>query len=81
MVSGKNARAVVDELAHQQVLESLGVVLETQLGDVEQVAATGLGIEDRDDLAPDAVLAQPPLLQGVMTYVDLDAIGGRLCPC
>lgn len=74
----ENARAVVDELAHQQVLESLGVVLETQLVDVEQVAATGLGIEDRDDLAPDAVLAQSPLLQGVMTYVDLDAIGGRL---
>ncbi|KAF1072712.1 MAG: hypothetical protein GAK45_00147 [Pseudomonas citronellolis] len=74
----KDTRAVVDELAHQQVLEGLGVVLMAQFFQVEQIAAAALGIQDRDDLPPELVLAQTALGQGAVADVDLHVLGNRL---
>lgn len=48
----------VDELAHEQLLEAFFVVLQAQAVDIEQIAAAGNGIFQRDDLAPLAIRAQ-----------------------
>ena len=74
----KDTRPVVHKLAHQQVLEGLGVVLLAQLFKVEQVTAALLGVQNRDDLPPHLVLAQPPLLQGIVGHIHGNTVGGRL---
>ena len=55
---GKGALRAVDELAHEQLLKLVLVVLQLQLLKVEQVTAAGDGVEDRNDLAPLPVRAQ-----------------------
>ncbi|MNE52499.1 hypothetical protein D3C80_1471740 [compost metagenome] len=49
-VQREDARAVVDKLTHQQILERRRVVLEPQFVDIEQIAAPLLRVHDGDDL-------------------------------
>ncbi len=58
---GEGAHGAVDEFAAEQLFKLVLVVLQLQLCQVEQVAATGNCIVDGDDLAPLAIRTQRAL--------------------
>ena len=63
---GKSAHRAVDKLAAEQLFKLILVVLQLELRQVEQVAATGDGIVNGDDLAPLAIGAQCALGDGLI---------------
>lgn len=74
----KDARAVVDEFAHQQVGERLRAVFAAQFLNVEQVTTAPLRVQDRDNLAPQPIFTEPALLESTVGHVNLRMLRGGL---
>ncbi len=78
----EDRHAVVNEHAHVQVGPCRRAFAPLQVHQIEQRATAGRRILDRNDLAPDPVFTQPPVLQRLPADVELDAIllGSLLVP-